>query len=117
MDTLTTIQYYNYGVNPNSFRCNSSINSDYHHLISVSTTSTQAPPSSSTDFVYFHWSLVIWALTPALQAILIFYYLVAFMFDIHILDFLLPGLWKLLDEMLVLLRITRNKPRTNNDEE
>ena len=106
-DALTTIKYYEYGLDPNNFKCDSTVNSGYPHLNHDNTILAHAPPSSSsTDFVYFHRSLVIWALTPAW---ITFQYSLGCMFDINIFNEDRDGVWNLIERKLTCLRITRNK--------
>ena len=62
LDVLTTIQYYDYGVDPNSLQCNLTRND--LSMEQNTLTSTTEPSSTSPDFSYFTWACVIWALTP-----------------------------------------------------
>ena len=66
-DVKTTIFYYNYGVNPNSFK-SIETNGTYMQLNSSSTSSTVEPSSVATDFLFFYIACVIWALNPAMHA-------------------------------------------------
>ena len=67
-DTLTTIQYYDYGINPDSFKCNKSKPADY--LEKDNRTFTEGPPVESTDFSYFNKACFVWALNPSQQMIM-----------------------------------------------
>ena len=66
-DVKTTIFYYNYGVNPNSFK-SIETNDTYMQLNSSSTSSTVEPSSVSTNFLFFYIACGIWALNPAMHA-------------------------------------------------
>lgn len=62
-DLLITIHYYEYGVNPSSFKSNQTKGTRIQ-LNSVSTTTTVEISSNSTDFSYFYIACWVWTLTP-----------------------------------------------------
>ena len=62
-DMMTTIKYYDYGVNPNQFKSNHT-DSTYMHLYASSVTSTVEHSSYSNSFSYFYASCAYYAFVP-----------------------------------------------------
>ena len=91
LDVRTTIQYYDYGVDPVSFQCNLTRND--LSMEQNTFTSTTEPSSTSPDFFYFNWACVVWALTPCWIVIQSIVILIACMFDVNFLPLMRDKVW------------------------
>ena len=99
-DIMTTIQYYNYGVDAGSLKCYSTEYTNYQHLNKDATSSSHVPQSSSNNFVYFHCSLMIWAAIPIEKFI-------SMLLGVN-------PLWNLLEEKLTCFCVTKHREPNMN---